>query len=178
MAEWFYAKDNAQHGPVSDFEIRSLISSGQITQDTVIWREGMADWLPLSEVKDFQPTQASGLQNTAAGPPPASPASPYSSPQTKVSAQPHGMTIPTDGMATASLVCGILSVTTCGFFTGIPAVICGHKSLTRINSSPTPIQGKGMAIAGLVTGYLSLLFSMIAIIVITLGAMAGDTNQY
>ncbi len=57
MADWFYGKDNAQHGPVSDLEVRNLISTGQITQDTIIWREGMTDWLPMKDVPDFQTSQ-------------------------------------------------------------------------------------------------------------------------
>jgi hypothetical protein len=55
-------------------------------------------------------------------------------------------------LAISSLILGIL-----GFFTGItalPAVICGHLSLGRIKSAAGSLTGSGMAIAGLVMGYL------------------------
>ena len=165
MSDWYYGKENTQHGPVSDLEIRNLISTGEITEKTVIWREGMTDWLPLNEVQELQ--ASSGV--TPADPVAQNTDTPYVSPQTDSARPPHGMSIPTDGLATASLVCGILSVTLCGLFAGIPAVICGHKSLAKINSSPTPIQGKGMAIAGLVTGYLSLVISLLFIVFFVIG---------
>jgi hypothetical protein len=64
----------------------------------------------------------------------------------------------TDGKATASLVCGILSVLLCfiGFLIGIPAIILGHVSRGNIQRSGGRLQGGGMATAGLILGYASL----------------------
>ena len=146
MADWYYGKDNEQQGPVSELEMRSLISTGKITPDTIIWCEGMSDWLPLSQVPEFQ---SNNDDNTAL--------SVYATPQTQVDTTPQYYAAPpTDGMATASLICGILSLVLCGLFSGIPAVICGHISLSRIKSSPVPMSGRGMAIGGLVTGYICI----------------------
>lgn len=161
MADWFYGKDNAQHGPVSDLEIRNLISTNQITQDTIIWREGMTDWIPLKDVPEFQvtPSVQGAVPGGTQGTPGAT--TPYAGQQPYV-----GGGIPTEGLAIASLVCGILAIISCyvwGLF-GIPAVICGHMSIKKINNSPTPIQGKGMAIAGLVTGYIGIVFQLLAIV--------------
>jgi uncharacterized protein DUF4190/uncharacterized protein DUF1707 len=55
---------------------------------------------------------------------------------------------PTSGLAIASLVCAILSLS-------IPAVICGHMARTRIRE--TGEGGDGLAIAGLVLGYLGII---------------------
>jgi len=55
----------------------------------------------------------------------------------------------------ASLVLGILGFAT-WFITGIPAVICGHVALSKIKKSRGSLTGGGMAIAGLVMGYLSM----------------------
>lgn len=166
MADWFYGKDNTQHGPVSDLEIHNLISSGQIDNTTIIWREGMADWLPLNDVPEFQPSAGTQVAGTT----------PYATPQTYAGQPPYQGTIPTDGLSIASLVCGILAVISCyvwGLF-GLPAVICGHMSLKKINASPTPVAGKGMAIAGLVTGYIGIAFQLLAIVGIIF-AFAGST---
>ena len=57
------------------------------------------------------------------------------------------------GQATASLVLGILSLFTC-FITGIPAIIFGHLGLGSIARSQGQLGGKGMAVAGLVMGYI------------------------
>ena len=62
------------------------------------------------------------------------------------------------------MVCGIL-----GFFTGlsaIPAVICGHMALHRLKTSGE--QGRGMALTGVVTGYIVIGMSALSIFVLVL----------
>jgi type IV pilus assembly protein PilA len=60
------------------------------------------------------------------------------------------------GKATASMVCGILFF----FwpFTAIAAVILGHIALSEIKKSAGRLAGQGMAVAGLVLGYIGLAF--------------------
>ena len=165
MAEWFYGKDNTQHGPVSEQEIQSLMASGTIDTSTIIWREGMGDWIPLKDVPEFQ-----GLSNTAPAPGgTSSNQTPYTSPQTNAGRPQHvqyAQAPPTDGLAIAALVLGIIAVIFCYIWAlfGIPAVICGHISLKKIKNSHTPLGGKGMAIAGLVTGYIGITLQILAII--------------
>jgi type IV pilus assembly protein PilA len=67
----------------------------------------------------------------------------------------------TSGKAIASLVCGILF-----FFlpSAIVAVIMGHLSLSEIKRGAGRLSGRGMAIVGLVLGYLGL--SVIPILII------------
>lgn len=62
----------------------------------------------------------------------------------------------TEGLAVVSLVLGILSLVACNIFTGIPAIICGHMSRSRIERSNGTVAGGGLAIAGLVLGYFSV----------------------
>ena len=69
----------------------------------------------------------------------------------------------TDGKATASLVLGILSVVCLGFLTGIPAIILGHMSRSSIRKSRGRLQGNGMALAGLVMGYICVVFNFFII---------------
>lgn len=44
MANWFYAIEEEQLGPVAPAEIERLIASGEITANTLIWKTGMNDW--------------------------------------------------------------------------------------------------------------------------------------
>jgi type IV pilus assembly protein PilA len=61
-----------------------------------------------------------------------------------------------DGGAIASLVLGIMSMTLFSIFAGIPAIILGHISRSRIARSMGRLKGEGMALAGLIMGYISL----------------------
>jgi hypothetical protein len=47
---WFYAKDGQQIGPVQFSEIERLHSEGQLTGDTLVWQQGMTNWVKLSSV--------------------------------------------------------------------------------------------------------------------------------
>lgn len=45
---WFYALNGQQKGPVSEQEIVQLASTGVINASTLIWRDGLPDWQPVS----------------------------------------------------------------------------------------------------------------------------------
>lgn len=69
------------------------------------------------------------------------------------------------GLSIASLVCGIIG--SVFSITSIPAVICGHMALHNIRIDPTKYGGKGMAIAGIILGYIAIVLGLI------LGTMKG-----
>ena len=69
----------------------------------------------------------------------------------------------TSGLAISSLVLGILSFVCFSILTAIPGVICGHKALSQIKRSGGALAGKGMAIAGLIMGYIAIVLAMITI---------------
>jgi type II secretory pathway pseudopilin PulG len=70
----------------------------------------------------------------------------------------------TDGKAIWSLVCGILSITCFWILAGIPAIVLGHMSRSSIRTSRGRLKGEGMALAGLVMGYISVALLPILII--------------
>jgi len=70
--EWYYARDNKQQGPVSAMELKQLAQTGQLRAEDLVWREGMADWLPAGKVKglfeeDAARTEARTPAASAAG---------------------------------------------------------------------------------------------------------------
>jgi competence protein ComGC len=69
----------------------------------------------------------------------------------------------TCGLAIWSLVLGILSLICFSILTAIPGVICGHMAYARIKRSAGALTGQGLAIAGLVTGYLGILWAVVMI---------------
>lgn len=76
---------------------------------------------------------------------------------------PDASRAPISGLAIASLICGLLGFLTAGI-TGIGAVITGHLALSAIRKSGGFLRGRGLSIAGLVTGYLTLCILPIAIL--------------
>jgi general secretion pathway protein G len=69
----------------------------------------------------------------------------------------------TAGLAIWSLVLGILSLICFSILAAIPGVICGHKALSKIKHSAGALTGQGLAIAGLVTGYLGIAWAIFMI---------------
>jgi uncharacterized membrane protein len=68
----------------------------------------------------------------------------------------------TNGMAVASLVLGILF---CGLITAILAVIFGNLALGQIDASQGTQKGRGLAIAGIVLGWIGI--ALLAILTFT-----------
>jgi len=64
----------------------------------------------------------------------------------------------TSGLAITSLVLGIVSVVLLcvGPLFAIPAIICGHIAYARTRGSQGLLTGAGLALAGFITGYVSL----------------------
>ena len=46
--QWYYAVGDQRHGPVEHAEFERLVSSGTIRSDTLVWRQGMAEWQAYS----------------------------------------------------------------------------------------------------------------------------------
>ncbi len=73
--------------------------------------------------------------------------------------------VASSGLATASLICGIGSVFF-GPLAGIPAIITGHLALGKIKKSGGVLQGRGLAITGLILGYVFTVLSVIVIMLV------------
>ena len=150
--QWYYSKNTTQMGPVSADELRAKLASGEVTGTDMAWREGMIDWRPVAAVDELRPAL---VRDPGAGPPVAATdlSSPYAPPAAAAGVV---MPMPTSGLAIASLICGIMALVSCLFLPGIPAVICGHMALKRLADPGVRMSGRGMAIAGLIMGYFSL----------------------
>lgn len=81
----------------------------------------------------------------------------------------------TSGLGVAGMVLGILSL--CGGITALPAVICSHLSLRAIRRSGGGLGGRGMAITGLVIGYLALAGWVATGLLIRSGAKAAEQRK-
>jgi uncharacterized RDD family membrane protein YckC len=63
---WYYASGGQQQGPVDDAQFENMIQAGQIKPADLVWKEGMANWQPLSTVRPDVLTTASAAVPMAA----------------------------------------------------------------------------------------------------------------
>lgn len=74
----------------------------------------------------------------------------------------------TSTLAIVSLIAGILGWTVVPFFGSIVAVICGHMARKEIRQAPDRLEGDGLAVAGLVLGYLAIAMTVLVVIAVLL----------
>jgi uncharacterized RDD family membrane protein YckC len=48
---WYYVEAGQQAGPVEEAKLEELYRNGRIQPDTLVWREGLANWLPYRDAK-------------------------------------------------------------------------------------------------------------------------------
>ena len=116
--EWYYAKHGEKQGPVSLATLRSMVVTGEVAQTDLVWKKGMADWVPAGQVGEI-----SGVDSEPAATPDASPASGSQAPQAEV-----GIARPVAHERIPNyLVQSILVTILCCWPFGIPAIISAAK---------------------------------------------------
>jgi hypothetical protein len=145
----YYYTDSANQprGPVSLEDLRGLAHTGHLNRGTMVAAVGTSQWIPLASVL---PDVALSLAGR------------------------------TDPLAVWSLVLGIAGLVACWLCCGpllsIPALITGHISLSKIKRDPQ-LEGRGLAIAGLITGYAAMaLFLLYVFLVGGVAFLEGFTK--
>lgn len=144
----FVNRSGQQTGPFSLEEVRSQLGARAITLSDLAWYEGAAGWMPLSAVP--------GVVGAAPAPPVMQGG--VAGPVGSFGARPE-----TSSLAITSLVLGILAFFSLGL-TGIPAAICGHIARARIKRSGGALSGQGLALGGLIAGYVGFFFNAVFIL--------------
>jgi TM2 domain-containing membrane protein YozV len=136
------ARDGKQLGIFSLEEVNRQLAAGTLRLTDLAWYEGAAGWDPLSSVPGVGAA------------PPVSPTAAATIPAAAVPAPRKS-----EPLAVLSLIFSILGL--CGFCCGflmtaaIAGIICGHIALSRIKANPE-MEGHGLALAGLVIGYVAV----------------------
>jgi hypothetical protein len=79
-------------------------------------------------------------------------------------------------MAIASLVCSLAGLLSCGIGS-VLGVVFGHIGLSQIKREGGTQPGRGLAIAGLVIGYL-LIALWVAFIIISVSVDSGSSSDF
>lgn len=172
---WFYTKNGEQQGPVEQAVISEMLQKGELSGETMVWKEGMAQWVALSQVAEFQSevtvASASSTGDSGSASEAASPAAMDAGNRV---AQPQLVApLPTNSFAVTSLVLGILSLLCTLLLTGIPAIIFGHLARKQFRTNPGKYSGQGMATAGLILGYIGSVIGLVVAIFYVVAIMAG-----
>ena len=171
--QWFYGRDGAQHGPVSEDELRRLVDAGQLSAHDLVWREGMADWQPAQDVPGLLDVVAVGPLPI---PPPGQAPRQHSAIQAPGGpigyARPHEYHPPPPGVgdnagmrlllpvgrsgwAIAAGYCGLISL---GCWLLAPAaILCGVMAIRDMKMHPER-HGMGRVITGFVLGGIGTIF--------------------
>lgn len=117
MSDWYYAAGGDQrHGPISTDDLVARFRSGQISLDTLVWREGQSQWQPLA---DF--AEAVGLkQGDTLLPPPLPPT--HTRPSGGFAVPGHASAPPRTGLfgcMIAIIVCAVLAIPVLGILAAI-----------------------------------------------------------
>ena len=150
-------KNDQKLGPFYNSQIQEALTSGEICLEDLAWIEGLTEWVRLGDLLQKPQKITAPVQ--------ARPTAKANFIHQSISGgeiTPSMVAKKNEPLSIWALVLGIVSLISClgGFFVGIPAVICGHVGLSRIKRQPL-LGGHGMAIAGLITGYLSILIAAI-----------------
>jgi hypothetical protein len=47
---WYFADGDVERGPITEAQLRTLIGTGNLAAEDLVWKEGMEDWMPAGEV--------------------------------------------------------------------------------------------------------------------------------
>jgi uncharacterized membrane protein len=53
MSDWYYAANNEQKGPINESELKANLAASKLPADTLVWKDGMDNWTPASQVPAF-----------------------------------------------------------------------------------------------------------------------------
>jgi len=66
--QWYYSANGQQQGPVSQADLEALVRKGDVTPETLVWREGLPNWAAYSTVASTPATAASPARPLTAVP--------------------------------------------------------------------------------------------------------------
>ena len=150
---WYYEKNGQHNGPVTQGRIAELAEIGEIEAETLVWKEGLPDWVPARRLRFLPFTPPGG--STSSG-------------------DDSGMRliapVGVSGWAIASGYLGLVSV----LILPAPfAILTGVMAIRDIRKNPKN-HGMGRAIFGIIMGALFSIPTLILVVSLVFALVTGQ----
>jgi uncharacterized protein with PQ loop repeat len=160
LMQYYVTRNNQQLGPFTEAEVRAQLAAGTISPQDHVWWQGQQGWIPLAQSSLMTPTAPGVTPPLGIAPIPST----------------VGASLPTSQLAIWALVCGCISLF-CWLIGSIPAIILGHMGMSETKKNPA-IPGRGLAMSGMILGYISMTFFVIYIVsIIVFVAMGNNVKE-
>lgn len=151
--EWYYSQRGEQVSePVSRQQLEEMIASGQLTPDEFVWTRGMTYWDAARTIfpELFATAQKFSSENDE-----------LAFDHVETASRPQSLA----PMAVASFALGLLGGTVFFFIGSIFAIVFGHIALKQISVSEGELGGRGLALTGLILGYIVVTTTVVGVLV-------------
>ncbi len=61
---WYYVINDEQKGPITQDELNLLVNHNVIKYETLVWRQGLSDWIKLSEINSLSNSEKTSTKQT------------------------------------------------------------------------------------------------------------------
>lgn len=75
-ANWYYMLKGKRSGPITARALHDLVNSGVLSEDSLVWKEGLENWLPVARLRGGcrrEPRRPSAATEAASDSQPQSP---------------------------------------------------------------------------------------------------------
>ena len=185
--EWFYARGRNRLGPIPESELRTMMATGRVTGEDLVWNDTLEDWIAAASLPQF----ASLVSRVAVSESAKMSSEDTVSSGTILTSSLFALLFACISMLCAPLVAvlaaaimdspgfsranvgagmvGILMIScifgACPIFSAISGIITGHQSLRLHNQSPGQYLGAGYALTALIVCYTVLIVTLVALFV-------------
>lgn len=176
---WYYVQNNQRFGPFDEATMQNMIQNQTVNASTLVWQDGMADWLPLQAT-------ALGNQLPALTPPPAyAPVVP--APYGAYPQQPYGMhKLPADQIKSLhdlfqwSWILMVVGIPTSFIVIGVFAVIASMVLLYMLLYRYWELiqDGYHRTTPGQAVGFMFIPFFNFYWVFVAIKGLAEDMNRY
>lgn len=144
---WYYAQEGRETGPVAFAHLQFLVANGELGFRDFVWSDDLPSWTEVRNVPGLLAVSTTSR---------------------RVAGESQEMPAGTSPLAVASFVFGLLGTSLLFCLGSIAAVVLGHIALKQIGESGGRLEGRGLALAGLVLGYVVLVATTVVGIVVLL----------